>query len=40
MTAVINSETFSEAKGNNKMDKSFANLSRKIMLENKEKIFR
>ena len=38
MTAVINSETFSEAKGNNKMDKSFANLLRKIMLENKEKI--
>ena len=38
MTAIINSETFSEAKGRNKMDKSFANLSRKIMLENKETI--
>ena len=29
MTAIINSETFSEAKGSNKMDKSFDNLSRK-----------
>ena len=38
MTAIINSETFSEAKGSNKTDKSFDNLSRKIMLGNKEKI--
>ena len=40
MTAIINSKTFSEAKDNHKMDNSLANLSRKIMLENKEKNFR
>ena len=40
MTAIINSKTFSKAKDNHKMDKSLANLSKKIVLKNKEKKFR